>query len=103
MMQQDLFGTHWFKLVKKNGSETSKEAAQNVDTTKLEKVVYNAILNFPDGCIQDDILDALPNLSYASVTPRFSALIRKGLVERTGEKRIGKSGSKQSVMRIKKE
>ena len=102
-MQQDLFGTHWSHLVRHNGSETSKEAAQNVDTTKLEKIVYDSISKFSNGCIQDDVLDDLSNFSYASVTPRFSALIRKGLVERTGEKRIGKSGSNQSVMRIKKE
>ena len=102
-MQQDLFGTHWSKLVRKNGSETSKEAAQNVDTGKLEKKVYEVIKTFPNGCIQDDVLNVLKDLPYSSVTARFAALKRKGLIEKTEEKRVGLSGSKQSVLKVKEE
>jgi len=94
------FGTPAFKLARKDSPETSKEAAQAVDSTKLEQIVYEAIKGFPDGCISDEILDALPDYRYSSITPRYRALLDKGLIEITGTKE-GKSGKKQRLMKAK--
>ena len=94
------FGTEPFKLARTDSPETSKEAAQTVDSTKLEQIVYEAIKGFPDGCISDEVLDALPEHRYSSVTPRYRALLDKGFIEITGT-RLGRSGKKQRVMKVK--
>ena len=92
------FGTPAFKLVRKDDPTTSHEAAQVVDTTKLERIVYEAIQSFPEGCISDQVLEALPNYRYSSITPRYKALLQKGFIEITGTK-DGRSGKKQRIMR----
>ena len=92
------FGTEAFKLVRKEDPSTSHEAAQGVDTTKLERIVYEAIQSFPNGCISDEVLEALPNYRYSSITPRYKALLQKGFIEITGTK-DGRSGKKQRLMR----
>ena len=92
------FGTEAFKLVRREDPTTSHEAAQTVDTTKLERIVYEAIQSFPNGCISDEVLEALPDHRYSSVTPRYKALFEKGFIEFTGTKE-GRSGRKQRVMK----
>ena len=94
------FGTEAFKLVRKEDPSTSHEAAQGVDTTKLERIVYEAIKGFPNGCISDEVLEALPDHRYSSITPRYKALLQKGFIEITGTKE-GRSGRNQRVMRAK--
>jgi len=94
------FGTEPFKLVRKEDPTTSHEAAQSVDTTKLERIVYEAIQSFPEGCISDEVLEALPDHRYSSITPRYKALLQKGFIEITGTKE-GRSGRNQRVMRAK--
>ena len=96
-----VFGTMWRKLVRKNAPETSVEAAKAIDTQSMEKIVYDAICGFPDGCIQDDILFVLHQYPYPSVTARFSSLKRKGLIEVTDKTRAGKSGRSQRIMKAK--
>ena len=93
------FGTFWKKLVRKNDPQTSKDAAKSVNTTNMEKVVYATIKLFPDGCISDQVQDILDMYSYSTVTARFSALYRKGLIEYTGDLRKGRSGRSQRVMK----
>ena len=92
------FGTPAFKLARKEDPVTSHEAAQAVDSTKLEQIVYEAIKGFPDGCISDEVLEALPEHRYSSITPRYRALLDKGFIEITGTKE-GRSGRKQRVMK----
>ena len=92
------FGTEAFKLVRKEDPITSHEAAQGVDTTKLEQIVYEAIKGFPNGCISDEVLEALPDYRYSSITPRYRALLDKGFIEITGTK-DGRSGRKQRLMK----
>jgi hypothetical protein len=92
------FGTEAFRLVRKEDPITSHEAAQGVDTTKLEQIVYEAIQSFPNGCISDEVLEALPDYRYSSITPRYRALLDKGFIEITGTK-DGRSGKKQRIMR----
>jgi len=92
------FGTEPFRLVRKEDPITSHEAAQGVDTTKLEQIVYEAIKGFPNGCISDEVLQALPEHRYSSITPRYRALLDKGFIEITGTK-DGRSGKKQRLMK----
>jgi hypothetical protein len=94
------FGTEAFRLVRKEDPITSHEAAQGVDTTKLEQIVYEAIKGFPNGCISDEVLEALSDYRYSSITPRYRALLDKGFIEITGTK-DGRSGKKQRVMKAK--
>ena len=95
------FGTEAFKLVRKEDPTTSHQAAQAVDSTKLEQMVYEAIKGFPDGCISDEILEMYPNYPYSSITARYRALLDKGFIEVTGVKR-GRFGRNQRVMRAAK-
>ena len=95
---EKFFGSPAFRLVRKEDPITSHEAAQGVDTTKLEQIVYEAIKGFPNGCISDEVLEALPNYRYSSITPRYRALLDKGFIEITGTK-DGRSGKKQRVMK----
>ena len=95
---EKFFGTEPFKLARLNDPTTSHEAAQAVDSTKLEKMVYEAIKSFPDGCISDQILDIYPNYPYSSITARYRALLDKGFIEVSGVKR-GRFGRNQRVMK----
>ena len=94
------FGTAPFKLVRNQDPTTSHQAAQVVDTTKLESLVYEAIKSHPDGCISDEILAMYPNYPYSSITARYRALLDKGFIEVTGVKR-GKFGRNQRIMKVK--
>ena len=95
------FGTAPFKLVRKEDPTTSHQAAQAVDSTKLEQMVYEAIKSHPDGCISDEILEMYPNYPYSSITARYRALLDKGFIEVTGVKR-GKFGRNQRIMKAVK-
>ena len=95
------FGTEPFKLVRKEDPTTSHQAAQAVDTTKLESLVYEAIKSHPDGCISDEILEMYPNYPYSSITARYKSLLDKGFIEVTGVKR-GKFGRNQRIMKAVK-
>ena len=92
------FGTEPFKLVRKQDPTTSHQAAQAVDSTKLEQMVYEAIKSHPEGCISDEILEMYPNYPYSSITARYRALLDKGFIEVTGVKR-GKFGKNQRIMK----
>ncbi len=94
-------GTAAFTLARREDPTTSPQAAQAVDTTKLETLVYEAIKGFPDGCISDEILEMYPNYPYSSITARYRALLDKGFIEVTGVKR-GKFGRNQRIMKAVK-
>ena len=95
------FGTQAFKLVRKEDPTTSHQAAESIDTTKMEQMVYEAIRGFPDGCISDQVLEMFPQYPYSSITARYKALLEKGLIEITGTK-VGRSGRKQRIMKVTK-
>ena len=94
------FGSPAFKLVRKEDPTTSHQAAQAVDSTKLEQMVYEAIKSHPEGCISDEILEMYPNYPYSSITARYRALLDKGFIEVTGVKR-GRFGRNQRIMKAK--
>ena len=98
-MVEKFFGTPAFKLSRKEDPATSHQAAQAVDTSRMESLVYETIAAYgPDGCISDDVLAKLPFLPYSSVTARYKALIDKGFIEVIGTRK-GVSGRLQRVMR----
>lgn len=88
------------KLHRKDALDTSKAAAYAVNVTKMEGVVLNAVETFHDGCYQDQVLDYLKGsgFEYSNITPRFSALIEKGLIVDTGRRVKGKQGRMQRVI-----
>lgn len=93
------YGTEPYKLHRTDAIDTSVDAAYSADTSRLERIVHMAIFGFgANGCIADDLLAVLHQYPYSSITARFRALIDKGLIVRTGEKRKGRSGRGQSVM-----
>lgn len=101
-MFEAVFGTPAHKLVRKEDPITSHEAARKVDTSKLEKLVYEAIASFGDqGCISDDVLNMFPFFPYSSITARYKKLHSVGLIEITGVRK-GRSGKNQRVMRVVK-
>jgi len=98
---EKFFGSPAFKLVRKEDPVTSHQAAQVVDTTKLEQMVYEAIKSHPEGCISDEILEMYPNYPYSSITARYKSLLDKGFIEVTGVRR-GKFGRNQRIMKVVK-
>jgi hypothetical protein len=94
------FGTDPRKLVRTNAPDTSIEAAASVDTPALEWIVYKAIRSYGQhGCISDQLLTMFNTYPYSSITARYRALLDKNYIEDTGERRPGKSGRNQRVMR----
>ena len=94
------FGTEPKKLVRTNDPDTSHAAANSVDTSQLESMVYEVISKYPDGCIADDVERELAHLRSHSITPRFAPLMRKGFIFDTGERRKASSGRSQRVVKV---
>ena len=94
------FGTPAFKLVRKEDPDTSKDAAEKVDTTRLEQLVYEAIAKHPNGCTSEEVMEHFPNHGIQTISPRYAPLIRKGFIEDTGERRKAKNGRSQRVLRV---
>jgi hypothetical protein len=66
----------------------------------LEQVVLDCIKSFGKrGCISDEIGEVLYWANLNTITPRYKPLEKKGLIYRNGEKRRGKAGRSQLVMR----
>lgn len=94
------FGTPPKFLYRKEGPDTSRESAEQVDSTRLERLVFETIRSFgQQGCISDEVRDRNPGYPYSSITARYKALLSKGYIIDTGERRIGKSGRKMRVMK----
>jgi hypothetical protein len=96
----DMFGSDPKTLVRTEDPDTSYEAANSVDTSRLEFMVYEAIAKFPNGCISDQIRSLFPKYPYSSITARYRALLDRGFIEDTGERRKGASGKNQRVMKV---
>jgi hypothetical protein len=94
------FGTEPFKMVRKEDPDTSKDASEKVDSTKLEQLVYEVIAKYPNGCIADEVMTHFPNRGVQTISPRYAPLIRKGFIEDTGERRKSVTGHSQRVLRV---
>lgn len=105
MKQLDLleqtFGTDPKLLVRTHDPVTSHAAAHAVKTSELEQLVYETIARFANGCTQDDVLALNPTKPYSSITARFRALLDKGFIEDTGQRKPGRSGKLQRVVKLK--
>lgn len=84
-------------------SDTSREAAESIDITRLEKMILEDIeLSGVWGMTQDDLLRMHSGYSYSSVTARPASLKKKGLIFDSGERRAGRSGRNQAVLKAAK-
>ena len=97
----DLFKTNPYFLAKRDDPDTSKEAANALDTTKLEEAVYNFIKSCGDdgATIAQCVIHFKPT-SQSSITSRPAALERKGLIYYAGDTRTGASNRQQRVIRV---
>jgi hypothetical protein len=90
-------------LHRHHATDTSIEAAESIDVSKLEQMVLEDIeLSGVWGMTQDDLIAMHPRHSYSSITARPAALKRKGLIYDSGERRLGKSGRRQAVLKATK-
>jgi len=85
--------------VRNTDPDTSYEAADSIDTTVLERIVYDTIKKFPNGCINDEVLALLPGFTHQTISPRYAPLLRKGWIIDTGDRRKARSGRSQRVMK----
>jgi hypothetical protein len=93
------FGTEPFKMVRKDDPDTSMDAAEKVDSTTLERQVYEVIAKHPDGCIAEEVMSHFPNHGVQTISPRFAPLLRKGLIQDTGKRRKASTGHSQRVLK----
>ena len=96
-------------LARTHDPKTSWEAAEKVDTNKLESLVLKVLTHFGSvGGTNDELLSYLYDTQIwkeytaimpkeSSITPRYKQLINKGLVYRDGTTRKGSMGRSQIV------
>ena len=107
-------------LARTHDPKTSWEAAEKVNTNRLESFVLDIVKAHGDnGCTHDELMDHYWKMSanfashhpewtpddmhsVGSITPRYAQLERKGLITRDGTTRKGKKGRSQLVMYYKK-
>jgi len=94
------FGSYPKTMVRTTDPDTSINAAEKVDSTKLEQQVYEVIAKYPDGCIAEEVMSHFPNHGIQTISPRYAPLIRKGFIEDTGERRRASTGHSQRVMKV---
>ena len=88
-------------LARKEDPDTSHDAAAQVDASGLMREVYRAMEKFGDaGCIADEVEEALPHLENWTISPRYVQMIERGMIEVTGEKKVGRHGRQQIVRRV---
>ena len=95
-------------MARTHDPKTSWEAAERVDTNRLEKYVLDGIKSFRHiGATHDELYEKLSKDSQklemflpkeSSITPRYATLEKKGLIIRNGDTRKGEAGRSQLVM-----
>ena len=98
-------------MARTHDPKTSWEAAESVDTSRLEKIVLSSIkAHGKIGATHDEVWSHLTKshrhstFREGSITPRYATLERKGLIIRNGDTRKGSAGRSQLVMySVKKE
>ena len=99
---EKIFGTSPQEMVRNTDPDTSVSAANSVDSTQLESMVYEVIAKYPNGCTSDELMKHFPHHGVQTISPRFAPLIRKGFIFDTGERRKAASGRSQRVMKVVK-
>ena len=92
-------------MARTHDPKTSWEAAESVDTSRLEKIVLSSIkAHGKIGATHDEVWSHLikshrhSTFREGSITPRYATLERKGLITRNGDTRQGTAGRRQLVM-----
>lgn len=93
--QLDIFE---YLAARKTDPQTSKDAARSVNTTALEAAVYGCLKAYGPQTI-NEVADVLRQ-SLVTISPRFAPLRDKGLIEDSGDRRIGESGRCRIVWRV---
>jgi len=99
LFSSPIFGTNPKKMARGTDPDTSHDAAEKVDTARLERMVYEVICMYPNGCTSDQIMRHFPRHGVQTISPRYAPLIRKGLIYDTGERRPGSLGRQQRVLK----
>ena len=76
--------------------ETSWEAAEQVDVSRLEGLVLDLVRQYRNGLTSKEAAEIL-RIPDRSISPRFAPLKRKQLIYDCGERRYYKSGVRQIV------
>lgn len=80
-----------------------RSAPELPEPSFTERIVLNAMAQFPKGATADDVMSVLPkHFTWRQITPRFATLMRKGWIEDTGTRRLGSKGRYQRVLRLVK-
>ena len=87
----------------RNGApDTSVKAGLSLNVSQLEQMVFDAIRDAGhQGITADELLRLFPDYSYSSITARPASLKRRGIVIDTGQRRPGRSGRLQAVLKAK--
>ena len=88
-------------LSRRTDPATSDAAAQSVtpELPRLENVVLDALKRRGDRGATTNELATLTGMSLVTISPRIRPLVRKNLVEDSGDRRAGASGRKSTVWR----
>ena len=87
-------------IARSTDPDTSHAAAASITGSGLDALVLAVIQGAGErGATLDDLEDACPNVKVVSLSPRPARLEEKGLVYDTGERRSGRSGRLQRVLR----
>lgn len=100
------FGTPAHMLHRTTDPETSKAAAETVDSAKKQMKVFEAIRSFGEaGCISDDLMDFFgfedqreDSVAYSGITGCYAPLERKFYIERPGNVRKGHRFNKDQLV-----
>lgn len=98
-MMDDLFDTPAYKLYRREDPQTSRDAAESLGVSEMESIVLETIKTFrAAGCISDQVVEALPQYRYSTITARYKQLKEKGFVFVDDRKIKAQSGRNQLVM-----
>jgi hypothetical protein len=78
--------------------DTSKDAGASISTAELEAIVLDLLVEIGPSTTHE--LAAEAGIHLVSISPRMAPLRRKGLVEDSGERRVGASNRKSIVWRL---
>ncbi len=70
---------------------TAYDAAQQLTVARVEMVVLERLRELRDTGATSDEMASLTGIDRVSVSPRFRPLVKKGLVEPSAERRMGRS------------
>ena len=84
------YGTEAYKLYRTGDPDTSKEAAEKVDSGTWEERIHAWVESKGEyGGTPTEARAEHPEVPYSTIGARFAALKRKGLISPNGEKRDG--------------